>query len=484
MLNLLIETNDGGWIEKDVRNVLDALEELQREAPFGGFSELGVVEPFLLLCLLKKAVDNDKSGDKAVERIRYELEKNDSDSIEPVEEEHDKGFHEEFDEQQKEYLRKKAEEAGKRGVLRLHSEDIEKVLGPFSRHFHTSVYAFDRIAWDNVTEYKTRISLKNLDLEEDGDKIFATAVRLFYSRTFGEEKSVNPTIATLARSMLRVTEGDRFADFMCGACLSTAIIAGRAGEAELYLSDSDSLCTDYAEIYSRLSGKKCIIERRDAFDEKTFPGPELVDKVFVNPSPEERLLNGPIEFDGVLLKEVPGAALMKAANILTPGGKAVVVLPSRYLYSTRPDYKFLRKYLLEMRIISAVILLPCLTRSSAGPTVLLVLRNMPNEKILMIDWTDREKDDTFFYYEKKYMKLVFRDSARQRLNDIINKRIERDGSALVRQSDIEGGDYNLLPSLYVKPEEEPEKRALDEIDREISSVLDDIQDTIRKLNAD
>lgn len=483
MLNLLIETNDGGWIERNVRDVMTALEELQKETPFGNFSELGVVEPFLLLCLLKKAVYNDESGDKAVERIRFELEKNDSDLTAPDEEKSDEGPGDSlsFGGQQKEYLEKQAEEAGKRGVLRLHIEDIEKVLGPLSRHFHTSLYVFDRIACDNVTEYKTRISLKALDLEEKGAEIFATAIRLSYSTIFGEEKAINPALATLARGLLSIREGERFADFMCGTCLSTAVIAGQDKDAELYLSDIDTRCTDYAEIYSRLSGMKCVIRSLDAFDEKTFSGPELVDKVFVNPAPEERLMNGPIEFDGVLLKEVAAAAVMKAANILTPGGKAVMVIPSRYLYSTRPDYANLRKYLLKRRIISTVILLPCLSRGSAGPTALLVLRNMPNEDILMVDWTDREKDDTYFYYEKKYMKPVLRNSARRRLRDIVNRRIEGDGSSLVRQRDIEYQDFNLLPSLYIRPVEKPAKRDLGEIDREISSVLDDIQDVIGKL---
>ncbi len=146
MLNLLIETNDGGWIERNVRDVMTALEELQKETPFGNFSELGVVEPFLLLCLLKKAVYNDESGDKAVERIRFELEKNDSDLTAPDEEKSDEGPGDSlsFGGQQKEYLEKQAEEAGKRGVLRLHIEDIKKVLDPLSRHFHTSLYVFDR----------------------------------------------------------------------------------------------------------------------------------------------------------------------------------------------------------------------------------------------------------------------------------------------------------------------------------------------------
>ena len=484
MLKLLMETNDGGWIEKKVRKVMDALENLQSECPFGGFSEFGVVEPFLLLCLLKKAVDNDKSGDKAVERIRFELEKNDFDPVVPVEEGHDEGFHEDspsFDEQQKEYLEKKAEEAGKRGVLRLHGEDVEKVLGPLSGHFHTSIHVFDRIAWDNVTEYRTTISLKALDLERDGDKIFATAVMLSYRNSFGEEWSVNPTIAGLAEGILLVDEGERFTDFMCGTCLSTAIILELQEDVRINLSDSNTLCTDYAEIYSRLSGKKCSIERRNAFDEKNFHGLEPADKIFVNPPLGEKLPDSLHPIDDVPVKEIAAAAVMKTANILTPGGKAVVVLPSRYLYSTRSDFISLRDYLLKRRLISAVILLPCLSRGSAGPTVLLVLENIPNEDILMVDWSDRDKkSDNYFYYEKKYMELVLRKNARRELEGIITSR-KGDGSAIVREGDIKAPDYNLLPSLYVKPEVEPEKRALDEIDREISSVLDDIQNTIRKL---
>lgn len=240
---------------------------------------------------------------------------------------------------------------------------------------------------------------------------------------------------------------------MCGTCLSTAIILELEEAVTINLSDSNTLCTDYAEIYSRLSGRKCSIERRNAFDERNFPGFESADKVFVNPPLGEKLPDILDSIDGVPVKETVSAAV----RILAKGGMAVVVIPSRYLYSTRHDFKVMRKYLLKRRLISSVILLPCLSRGSAGLTVLLVLENIPNEDILMVDWTDRvKKDGSYFYYEKKkYMELVLRKDARIELEGIIRSRRNGDGSAVVRVSDIKDPGYNFLPSLHVKSEVKP-----------------------------
>ena len=237
MLNLLLLALNIGRYEEDVRRVFNELGRLQTECPYGSFSEYGLVEPFLLLCLLKMAVEKDRTGDEVVERVRHELNKNDRS--------------------------RSASSAVKKEdpVIRLHKEDVEKLLGPFAPHFRTSIYLFDRIAEDYATQYTAVITLENFSSNFlSRRRTFEAALRLAYRRTFCDDKSVNPSIAELARDILRVKDGESFMDFMCGTCLSTSVIIGDESDVDITLVDKDRNCCDYAELYSRFSGLKPIIK--------------------------------------------------------------------------------------------------------------------------------------------------------------------------------------------------------------------------------
>lgn len=457
MLNLLLLMLNMGRYEEDVRKVFNELGRLQRECPYGRFSENGLVEPFLLLCLLKKAVQEDITGDEAVGRVRHELEKNDTEK------------------------RSTPDGCEKDPVLRLHKEDMEKLLGPFAPHFRTSIYVFDGIARDYATEYTAVVSMKSIYLNStaDGRRYFEAALRLAYRRTFMDEKSINPSVAELARDILEVEDGESFMDFMCGTCLSTSVIIKDRSNVDITLVDRDRNCCDYAELYSKFSGNKPVISCEDSFAEGSSISGYKVDKIFVNPTVGERLT---LENPRFAIRSETPASVVKAADSLKEHGRAVVVLNSTHAFGTSSELQKVRSYIVDNRYVSAVLLLPGLFARTTLPAVILVLTKENNEDILMVDWRDKEKDERYFYHEKRYMTLVFRPGAEEKLVDIVKYR-SGEGSRVVSYDEVRANDYNLLPSVYVE-EAGTEGRPMSEIDDDIYAALRGIEATIRELKRD
>ena len=458
MLNLLLLAVSMDRYEEDVRKVFNELGRLQTECPYGSFSEYGLVEPFLLLCLLKMTVDEYGTEDEAVERVRHELEKNDKRGLTSPDEE------------------------GKDPVLRLHREDMEKLLGSFAPHFRTSIYLFDRIAEDYATQYTAVITLEHFYFDpSECRKIFEAALRLAYRRTFCDDKSVNPSIAELARDILRVKDGESFMDFMCGTCLSTSVIIGDRKDVRIRLSDRDRLACEYAELYSRFSGINPVITLEDALAPESTTDGCKVDKIFVNPTIGEKPTAENHVFSSIR-SEIP-ESVIKAADSLKEHGKAVVVLNSTFAYGSFQVLKDTRRHIVDCGFVSAVILLPGLFRRTNAPTLILVLTNEENDSILMVDWRDREKDDRYFYYEKKYMALVLRPDAEKSLAAIIRDR-SGDGSRVVSCDEVRENGCNLLPSVYVEEAGDVSGRPMSEIEEDIQVALRGIERTIRELERD
>ena len=455
MLNLLLLALNIGRYEEDVRRVFNELGRLQTECPYGSFSEYGLIEPFFLLCLLEMAVEEDRPGDEVVERVRHELNKNDR-------------------------SRSASSDVKKEDpVIRLHKEDVEKLLGPFAPHFRTSIYLFDRIAEDYATQYTAVITLKNFSSNFlSRRRTFEAALRLAYRRTFCDDKSVNPSIAELARDILRVKDGESFMDFMCGTCLSTSVIIGDESDVDITLVDKDRNCCDYAEFYSRFSGLKPIIKCEDSLAGDSSLAGYKADKIFVNPTIGERVTTYNPKFS--IRSETP-TSVIKAANSLKAHGKAVIVLNSTYAFGT--SFEDVRSYIVDNRYVSAVLLLPGLFSRTNLPAVILVLTKEENDDILMVDWRDKEKDERYFYYEKRYMTLVFRPDAEKKLVEIVNDR-SGEGSRVVSYDEVRANGCNLLPSVYVEEAGDVSGRPMSEIEEDIHVALRGIERTIRELERD
>ncbi len=482
MLNLLLPTVGNHALDKEVRKVFDEIEKMQSESPYGNFSEHGVIEPFLLLCLLEHAVHTDMQEDEAYKRVRYELDRNCSLAIEPCEEDYDEGFGEDApsaDEIWNAYLEEKRRDDERRGVLRLRKEDIEHIIGPeLSRHFSSSIRVFDLIAGDRKTRYTSALSLIDLYLYS-GAEIFTSALRLSYS-SFGDDRSLNPTLAEFCADILGVEDGMSFIDFLSGTCLSTSLIIGDKRNVDITLSDRDRFCADYALIYSRLAGIEAKVECNDSVEGNCDDSGRRYDRIFINPQAGEKSSS----LSAPAIRRDVSAAVLKAARLLKENGKAVIVLNSNFAFGSTPLFLETRKKLVEEGYVSSVILLPSLFRTTIVPTLVLVLTKERNEDILMVDWTDKEKNSEYFYYEKKYMTLVFRKEAEEKLRAVIENR-SGDGSCPVSSSLVRENEWNLLPSRYVDAGMKSSRgRSLTDIEEDIVRVLGQLEEECGKLRAD
>ena len=469
MLNLLLPTVGNDVIDRKVRKVFDEIEKMQSESPYGNFSEHGVIEPFLLLCLLQNAVDSNMAKDETFRRVRDELMRNWPFEIEMDDEEYDEGFGDDEvplkeDSNNRPEAKRKDEE--RRGVLRLKKEDVEHIIGPvLSRHFSSSIRVFDLIAGDMTTEYTSFVSLEDLCLYS-GAEIFSSALRLSYS-VFGDEKSINPTLAEFCANILGVEDGMSFLDFLSGTGLSTSLIIGNKHNVDITLSDRNGFCTDYASIYSDLAGIEAKIRCSDFQEENGDEKGRLYDRIFINPAAGEKSSS----FSAPAIRRDVSAAVLKAARLLEENGKAVVVLNSNFAFGSTPGFRETRRELVEDGWVSSVILLPSLFQKTIVPTLVLVLTKERNDSILMVDWTDKEKNPEYFYYEKKYMALVLRKEAEEKLKAVIENR-SGDGSCLVSSSVVRDNDFNLLPSRYVGAEKKSSRgRSVADIEEDIVHVL-------------
>ncbi len=444
MLNLLLLNMLKDDTEEKVQEVFESLKSLQSEGKGGNFSELGTVEPFLLLCLLKKKTDSTEDGGDAYDRIRFELHKNDTGSSSDP-------------------------------VLRIRGKDAAEVLGPLSEHFVTSLSVFDAIAEDRGN-YHTGVTLKGLDLERDGSAVFEKALRLSYREAFGDERSVNPTVCEIAERILDTHSGDTFLDFLSGTCLSTSVITGRRSGVKTILNDRDRFCTEYAEIFRILSGHDVTVLSEDAFG-KDFLSGTTADRIFVSPVFGSKL-STPYISDGMTLREASGAAVMKALDMLSERGVAVVSLLSTFAFGSQSDFPDIRKYLVKGRHVSSVILLPSLSRRTSVPTLLLVITKKENEDILMVDWTE---NSAAFYYEKKYGTPALRKEAVDELSSVLRTRSGK-GSTTVPYEAVEEKECSLLPSLYIEKEEKTASRTLGEIESDIHDALLDIETILGSLS--
>ena len=79
-------------------------------------------------------------------------------------------------------------------------------------------------------------------------------------------------------------------------------------------------------------------------------------------------------------------------SALTPGGRAVVIVSSGYLYRDRPD-PAVRRRLVADDWLRAVIQLPGSTRDQAGPPAILVLDQQPkDDTIVFLDLSQAPQD--------------------------------------------------------------------------------------------
>lgn len=436
-----------------VQRIFNGISDLQKETGIF-FSVHGPVDPFLLMCVLETAVTKSAGGfgrDSAFDNIAGELKKN---------------------------------------VPLMKKEDVEAILSYVDKStglgertleelFTTSISGFDRIANKN-RNFNAVIPFYELDLEEYADDAFESALKLSFKDSFGDTLSINYTVAELAADILDVKENESFCDFMCGTCLSSAIILNGRQNAGVFLSDVHSVAYAYSKVFSFLTGRKNSGRMVDAFDKDNFDDGLKADKIFINPPLRSKLQ--PFDYEGISIKEASVAAVLKACRALNEHGKAFAVLNTGFLFGSQFALGAVRKYLVDNDYVEAVVLLPSLWKYTNIPTVVLILSKERKESIQMIDYSGKAGDAEYFYYDSSVESGVLSGKAVKDIAEIIREKKTIEGeSAFVSKERIAGSqNYNLLPSVYVSVKKE-ELRTLEEVDKDIDNSISELKRLFSEL---
>ncbi len=436
-----------------VQRILSGISDLQKETGIF-FSVHGPVDPFLLVCVLKTAVTKSAGGfgcDSAFDNIAGELKKD---------------------------------------VPLMKKEDVEAILSYVDKStglgertleelFTTSISGFDRIANKN-RNFNAVIPFYELDLEEYADDAFESALKLSFKDSFGDTLSINYTVAELAADILDVKENESFCDFMCGTCLSSAIILNDRHNAGVSLSDVHSVAYAYSKVFSFLTGRKNSGRMVDAFDKDNFDDGVKADKIFVNPPLRSKLQ--PFDYEGISIREASVAAVLKACRALNEHGMAFAVLNTGFLFGSQFALGAVRKYLVDNGYVEAVVLLPSLWKYTNIPTVVLILSKERKESIQMIDYSGKAGDAEYFYYDSSIESGVLSEKAVKDITEIIREEKTIEGKSVFVSKEIIAGsqNYNLLPSVYVSVKRE-ELRTVEEVDKDIDNSISELKRLFSEL---
>lgn len=429
--------------KETIDEIFSALERIEASVLKAKFSMHGLYEPFLLLWTLKKASDMTRGvfgRDRVFTRI---------------------------------------EDAIKGDRINLSQGDIETTLSiietssslpdnTLNDFFRSSSYAFSRLSLLNGT-HDEKIPFHMLDTENDKGDIFEYVIL----RSVSPIAYTNPTVAAIAEKILSVKDGEIFTDFMSGTGLSTEIITKDAENAIIHLYDNSPYSFAFSALYLFLCGRKGDVCYMDSLSSENLFSGEKSDKIFL--SPERGRTLTPVKWRDLSLNELSLLSSIKAVNLLKESGKAVLGVTSNFAFGTKFSAEDVRKYLVENNYISSLILLPKMYSDTSIPPLLVVISKSTDHDILMMDLTEKEKDEKWFYSKKNVEGLSISEDAILETARIERERDEVKGiSRIVSKDEIRKNSYNLLPTLYIEKERR-NYRKVEEIDEEINKVVEEIK---------
>ena len=277
------------------------------------------------------------------------------------------------------------------------------------------------------------------------------------------EQTTNPSLARLAKSILNVTEYDTFCDFVSGRGLSTIEITGDTLPS-VALADvnceaaatSAMMLIMYGYTHFSVTCGNSLLERL----------PDMGgNRIFVDPPVGMRLEKAS---DNQYSDSTLATIDRVMHDYLTHDGVAVVTTPSSPLFRQGPAYG-IKNEIITLGCLHAVIALPPMWNGSNIGTNLLVLKKTPTWDILFVDASDRAMTPS----EKRRGRAasVLSDETIREIAEIVHNPHDVPGfGKLVRGTDIDPKEYNLVPANYVRKQAEEETATLAEIDKELDSL--------------
>lgn len=158
--------------------------------------------------------------------------------------------------------------------------------------------------------------------------------------------------------------------------------------------------------------------------------------------------------------------------------KAVLLLPNGVLSTNNAQEKMIREQLIKSNLLDAVITLPnnMFVSTSIGTCILLFNKHKNNDTVEMIDlrqsYKEEQRDQNGQFGGSSHEKRTYHKTFKIITEEVMNKSIECINekkdipgfSKSVTLQDLENNDYNIVPSRYIKLEnQEGQHRDLQEI---------------------
>lgn len=267
--------------------------------------------------------------------------------------------------------------------------------------------------------------------------------------------SSNESIVKLAGKILDIGPGDMFSDFMSGTGLSTFLLTKDTGVERIANADSDCAVIAPAVMLYILYGFDNIwAVHEDSLNNKT---PELKgNKIFVDPPTLFKLKNykGKIGDGTVAAVDMLYSYYLEGSDAI-----AVATVSNGFLSLIKNGGMYVRKNLVDQRMLKAVISLPSLRKN------LLVISRRPSEKAVFIREDVSEETSQF---RRERMNLLI-----DRVAGCVRNPYNEEGfSTIVPLWQIEKNDYNLNPSLYMVAKSSLGNRSLAEVEQELDEMYD------------
>jgi len=309
-----------------------------------------------------------------------------------------------------------------------------------------------------------------LNLEEDEAKtVGKSLVEAFideqtrgnYKSKFSAEYSSTISLAKLAKGILQVEADDTFCDFTAGVGVSTIIITNDCMP--------KVVCSDINREAAVMTAMMLVMYGYREFDvlvDDSLTKGAYFDgatKIFVDPPIGVRIDS----FEDGAKVESQLLALREIKRHLTNvEGKAVVAVPAGTLFQSNGRPVSLRKELVELGMVDAVVSLPPLWSGSSAGTNLVVLSSGNNKNILFVDATAAKEKEDFYDGDMNSDKTL------KYIIDVVNERREIPGFSKITENSMLDDAVSLVPTNYVERIRKTNYRSLETVDDELRKLYE------------
>lgn len=271
------------------------------------------------------------------------------------------------------------------------------------------------------------------------------------------------SLACFVRKILELKDGMRFADYMSGAGLSTFIIAHSTENCVVENYDVDEEYLMISAMLCIMSGREnFIVKKRDIFNR--YDRVDKVDRIFIDPQGVDNFNTEICEKEDDVV-----VAIETAINQLNDGGRAIISVPTNFLFKSSKAYSMVRERLMIQNVLSTVISMPISEYGKTSKINLLVIEKTPNNNVFFANGNSRdllvwnrenEEDTNILEYEEI-----------DRLANIVKNKIKVEGISTFASVDkVKENSFNLMPTTYVKENYYSDGNSMEEINEQIKQL--------------